>query len=120
MSVLQIYRRVLGLLAGDRRLAIVLGLANVLVAGLQVLDPVLFGRVVGLLSASDRLPHDQFASVDVQAGVLKRSDATVAARNFLNPEHCSTRFPDRLPPRCDPTLFPPVCPRRSSPRDGAR
>ncbi len=59
MSVLQIYRRVLGLLAGDRRLAITLGLANIVVAGLQFLDPLLFGRVVGLLSASDRLPHDE-------------------------------------------------------------
>ena len=59
MSVLQIYRRVLAMLASDRRLAIVLGLANVVVAGLQFLDPLLFGRVVGLLSSSDRLPRDR-------------------------------------------------------------
>ena len=34
-------------LGNDRRLAIALGLANVVVAGLQFLDPVLFGRVIG-------------------------------------------------------------------------
>ncbi len=59
MTVLQIYRRVLGMLATDRRLAITLGLANVVVAGLQFLDPVLFGRVIGLLSSSDRLPREK-------------------------------------------------------------
>jgi ATP-binding cassette, subfamily B, beta-glucan exporter len=55
MRLLRIYRRVLASLGADKRLAALLGLANVVVAGLQFLDPVLFGRVVGLLTDSDRL-----------------------------------------------------------------
>ncbi|HEY6432843.1 MAG TPA: glucan ABC transporter ATP-binding protein/ permease [Acetobacteraceae bacterium] len=52
MRFLKVYGRVLGLLGRDIRVAALLGAANVLVAGLQFLDPVLFGRVIGLLSRS--------------------------------------------------------------------
>ncbi len=55
MRFLKIYQRVLGALGNDKRLAIMLGVANVIVAGLQFMDPVLFGRVIGLLSASDSM-----------------------------------------------------------------
>ena len=57
MRILHIYRRVLSSLGADRRLAVVLGLANILLAGLQFLDPLLFGRVIGLLSNSAELPR---------------------------------------------------------------
>ena len=43
-----------------------LGVANVLVAGLQFLDPVLFGRVIGLLTESDRLAPDALWDQSVQ------------------------------------------------------
>ncbi len=56
MRFFKIYGRVLGSLGNDKRLAIMLGVANVIVAGLQFLDPVLFGRVIGLLSQSDHIP----------------------------------------------------------------
>ena len=59
MRFLQIYRRVLATLGNDKRLAIMLGAANLIVAGLQFLDPVLFGRVIGLLSASDTMAADE-------------------------------------------------------------
>ncbi len=59
MRFLKIYRRVLASLAADKRLAIMLGVANVIVAGLQFLDPVLFGRVIGLLTESDRMARDE-------------------------------------------------------------
>ena len=59
MRFLNIYARVLAALGNDKRLAIMLGAANLIVAGLQFLDPVLFGRVIGLLSQSDTLPPDQ-------------------------------------------------------------
>ena len=36
----------------------VLGVANIVLAGLQFLDPVLFGRVIGLLSTSDTVSRD--------------------------------------------------------------
>jgi ATP-binding cassette, subfamily B, beta-glucan exporter len=50
---LKVYGRVFGLLGRDLRIAALLVAANVMVAGLQFLDPVLFGRVIGLLSGSD-------------------------------------------------------------------
>ena len=50
MDFFRIYGRVLGLLRPERGRAIVLALANVAVAALQFLEPVLFGRVVDLLT----------------------------------------------------------------------
>jgi ATP-binding cassette subfamily B protein len=50
MEFLRVYGRVLGLLRDERRLAITLALANVAVAALQFYEPVLFGKVVDLLS----------------------------------------------------------------------
>jgi ATP-binding cassette subfamily B protein len=50
-----VYGRVLGLLGRDIRIAGFLAFANLIVAGLQFLDPVLFGRVVNLLSGSDKM-----------------------------------------------------------------
>ncbi len=58
MRILTAYRRVLSMLGADKRLAVHLGLANIVLAGLQFLDPVLFGRVIGLLAASDTTAHD--------------------------------------------------------------
>ena len=59
MRFFKIYGRVLSSLGKDKRLAITLGVANLIVAGLQFLDPVLFGRVIGLLSHSDSMGHDE-------------------------------------------------------------
>ncbi|WP_158745958.1 glucan ABC transporter ATP-binding protein/ permease [Acidisphaera sp. L21] len=67
MRIIHAYRRVLSMLGADKRLAVYLGLANIVLAGLQFLDPVLFGRVIGLLANSDTTPHD----------VLWRSAATL-------------------------------------------
>jgi ATP-binding cassette subfamily B protein len=58
MRFFKVYGRVLGLLGRDIRIAGFLAFANLMVAGLQFLDPVLFGRVVNLLSQSDKLPHN--------------------------------------------------------------
>ena len=58
MRLLHAYRRVLSVLGADKRLAVALGLANIVLAGLQFLDPVLFGRVIGLLSDSDGISRD--------------------------------------------------------------
>ncbi len=58
MRFLSVYGRVMRMLAPDRRLAILLGVGSLVVAGLQFLTPVLTGRVIGLLSASDQLPRD--------------------------------------------------------------
>ncbi|HEY2133405.1 MAG TPA: glucan ABC transporter ATP-binding protein/ permease [Acetobacteraceae bacterium] len=52
MNVLRVYLRTMGMLRGNLRLAILLSLANILVATLQFLDPVLFGRVIQMLSSS--------------------------------------------------------------------
>ncbi|SKA40135.1 ATP-binding cassette, subfamily B [Enhydrobacter aerosaccus] len=50
MEFLRVYGRVIGLLKEERGLAIGLALANVAVAALQFYEPVLFGKVVDLLS----------------------------------------------------------------------
>jgi len=52
MQFLQLYARVLGLLARDRFVAIGLAAANIALAGLQFLEPVLFGRVIDLLATT--------------------------------------------------------------------
>ncbi len=62
MRFIKIYRQALAVLRADKRLAIMLGAANVIVAGLQFLDPVLFGRVIGLLTQSDKLQPSQLWS----------------------------------------------------------
>jgi ATP-binding cassette subfamily B protein len=59
MRFLRIYGRVLGFLGPDRRIAFLLIFANLAMAGLQFLDPVLFGRVIDLLGRSDALPRFQ-------------------------------------------------------------
>jgi ABC-type multidrug transport system fused ATPase/permease subunit len=51
VSILRLYLRVLGLLAPERRLAITLALANLALAGVYFLEPMLFGRVVDALAA---------------------------------------------------------------------
>ncbi|WP_338663232.1 glucan ABC transporter ATP-binding protein/ permease [Pararoseomonas sp. SCSIO 73927] len=58
MGFLRTYARVLGLLAPDKWVAIGLALAALALAGLQFLEPVLFGRVVDVLSGADRQPPE--------------------------------------------------------------
>jgi ATP-binding cassette subfamily B protein len=62
MSLMKVYVRVLGLLAQNRRALVLLVLGNAGVAALQFLDPLLFGRVIGLLSKSDSTPHPELFS----------------------------------------------------------
>ena len=50
MTILQIYRRALSLLAAERGLTIWVALSGVAVAAVQLAEPVLFGRVVDALS----------------------------------------------------------------------
>jgi len=66
MRMLKIYGRVLGALGHDKRLAIMLAIANIIVAALQFLDPVLFGRVIGMLTRSDEVPPDALWSQAAQ------------------------------------------------------
>jgi glucan exporter ATP-binding protein len=58
MRFIATYTRVLRLLGGDLRIAAMLGAANVMLAGLQFIDPLLFGRVIDLLTRSADLPRD--------------------------------------------------------------
>jgi ATP-binding cassette subfamily B protein len=52
------YGRVIGMLAPERRLSIVLAVANVAVAALLYAEPLLFGRLVDLLARASDLPAD--------------------------------------------------------------
>jgi len=56
MEFLQIYGRVLGLLRPERRLAVALALANVLVAVFAYAEPLLFGRIIDVLSQGRSRP----------------------------------------------------------------
>ena len=56
MRFLTVYGRVLSLLRPERRTGALLALANLALAGVGFLDPVLFGRVVDLLSRSADYP----------------------------------------------------------------
>ena len=63
MEFFRVYGRVIGLLRDERGLAIMLALANIAVAALQFYEPVLFGKVVDLLSgaqgrSTEALWHD--------------------------------------------------------------
>ena len=50
MSLFRIYTRVLELLGKEARLGWILAAANLLLAGAQFAEPVLFGRIVDVLS----------------------------------------------------------------------
>ena len=56
MSVLRLYRRVVGLLAPERNLAITLVLANAALAAAGFLGPLLFGSIVDTLASSSARP----------------------------------------------------------------
>src|ERR1700689_2896301 len=55
MRFVEIYARVLGLLRPDRGIAIGLVIANLAIMGFQFAEPVLFGRVINLLTKSDTM-----------------------------------------------------------------
>ena len=55
MKFVTVYARVLGLLKPDRGIAIALAAANLGVMGFQFAEPVLFGKVINLLSRSDNM-----------------------------------------------------------------
>ncbi len=57
MNFFVVYTRVLGLLKPDRGVAIGLVIANLLVMGFQFAEPVLFGRVINLLTQSDTMTN---------------------------------------------------------------
>ncbi len=57
MKFLTLYARVLGLLKPDRLVAIGLVLANLAVMAFQFAEPVLFGRVINLLTMSDTMTN---------------------------------------------------------------
>jgi ATP-binding cassette subfamily B protein len=65
MTFFALYGRVLGLLKPERNLTIVLAIANLALAGLQFVEPVMFGKVVDELSGAaghtaDQIWHESF------------------------------------------------------------
>src|SRR3954462_9562556 len=58
MQLARLYGRVLGLLKPDRWVAIGMTVANVAMAGLLFLEPVLFGRVVDVLTRAVYMTHE--------------------------------------------------------------
>jgi ATP-binding cassette subfamily B protein len=83
MKMLRTYTRVLRLLGPDLRLAVLLAFANLAVAGLQFLDPVLFGRVIDLLTRSADLSRADLVSQSVRLlGIWGVVGATGIAANM--------------------------------------
>jgi len=58
MHFVKVYARVLGLLRAEAKVAAALAIANLAIAGFQFLEPMLFGRVIDLLSRSAGLAPD--------------------------------------------------------------
>ena len=88
MRFITIYRQALAVLRSDKRMAIMLGVANVIVAALQFLDPVLFGRVIGLLTRSDQLPSAQlWSEAAALLGVWFAVGASAIAANIATSLH---------------------------------
>ncbi|SEK88602.1 ATP-binding cassette, subfamily B [Pseudoxanthomonas sp. GM95] len=54
MSLMRVYLRVLQLLAPEKRLALTLVLANLVLSGVAFLEPVLFGKVIDALAAQGK------------------------------------------------------------------
>jgi ATP-binding cassette subfamily B protein len=54
MTIVQVYLRVIALLAAEKRLTIVLVAANLALAGIMMIEPWLFGRVIDSLVAASR------------------------------------------------------------------
>ncbi len=70
MGFLRLYWRVLWMLGSDRPMALGLAVAALALAGLQFLEPVLFGRVVDLLARSERMaPSQLWAEATTLLGV---------------------------------------------------
>ena len=59
MKFVHIYSRVLQLLGPEKSLAIMLAISNLMLAGLQFVEPVLFGRVIDTLSNAPGKPADE-------------------------------------------------------------
>jgi glucan exporter ATP-binding protein len=62
LKFVHVYTRVLGLLKAQRGIALGLVFGNLLVSGLQFAEPVLFGRVVNLLTQSGSLSYRSLMS----------------------------------------------------------
>jgi ATP-binding cassette subfamily B protein len=80
LNFVSIYARVLGLLKPDRFIAIGLVFANLLVVGFQFAEPVLFGRVVNLLTESDSISN---AAVLSKAKILLGAWAVIGLTGIL-------------------------------------
>src|SRR5215211_8424566 len=68
MRFLKVYGRVISLLGPEWRTGALLALANLAIAGVGFLDPILFGRVIDLLSHAAEIPFGQLW--DRAAGLL--------------------------------------------------
>ncbi|WP_341894435.1 glucan ABC transporter ATP-binding protein/ permease [Ferrovibrio terrae] len=66
MSFVAIYARVLALLKPERRLSVLLAVANIGLAGVGFIEPILFGRIIDVLSNSAGLSPDESWSQTIE------------------------------------------------------
>jgi ATP-binding cassette subfamily B protein len=70
MEFFRVYARVLNLLAPERRLAISLAVANIAVAALAYVEPILLGRITDVLSRAADRPADETWGTTVRLLVI--------------------------------------------------
>src|SRR5215472_7793313 len=81
MSLFRLYTRVLELLGKEARLGLVLAVANLLLAAAQFAEPVLFGRIVDVLSSSDTSAAWPLLMAWVAFGLFTIGTSAVVALN---------------------------------------
>jgi ATP-binding cassette subfamily B protein len=81
MSLFRVYVRAMALLGGDRWIAAVLAAACLVVAALQFVEPLLFGRVIDLLAGSRSIPR---AELWRDATILLGSWAGIGALGIVS------------------------------------
>src|ERR1700738_2636443 len=84
MSLLRLYTRVLKLLGKEARLGWILATSNLLLAGAQFAEPVLFGRIVDVLSG--KAPAD--AQGSSPACAVPRSRCTPTGWRIASARRC--------------------------------
>ena len=84
MGFIAVYWRVMLTLGRDLRIATLLGGANLIVAIMQFLDPLLFGRVIEMMAHADTLPTGAlWAQASGLIGVWAALGATSIGANIL-------------------------------------
>src|SRR4030081_717477 len=92
MSLLRLYTRVLQLLGNEARLGWILAFVNLLLAGAQFAEPVLFGKIVDVLSGKPQIgPLGPNAPCAARGGARRVGGLSPFPRSWAAPGPPSAR-----------------------------